>query len=75
MVLYHYDGVLKSNEEDPVYVDSDKRVVLIDGGVTFYLLEDQIRRISESGYPPLLRSCTPRIVTCQFVSSFLLWRI
>lgn len=31
MVFCHHDGIIKSEEEDLVYTDGEKRVVLADG--------------------------------------------
>lgn len=31
MVLCYYDGILRSEEKDPVYIGSERRVVLVNG--------------------------------------------
>lgn len=41
LVMYHYDGVLTSEKEGPVYIGGERRAVSIDGHVT--LFEGQIR--------------------------------
>lgn len=46
MVLCHYEGILRSKEEDPVYVRGERKVVLIDKGVTFDQFESQIKRVN-----------------------------
>lgn len=33
MVLCYYDGFLRSDEEDPVHIEGERRVVLIDDDV------------------------------------------
>lgn len=53
IVLCHYNGILRSEEEDPVYIGGEKRVLLVDGDVPFDLFESQIRRASSSGFSPI----------------------
>lgn len=45
VLLCHYNGILRSEEEDPVYIRGEKRVLLIEGDVSFDLFESQIRTL------------------------------
>lgn len=47
-ILCHYDGIFRSKEEDHLYIGGGRRVILIDGDVTFNIFESQIRNISGS---------------------------
>lgn len=49
MVLCLCDGILTSEEEVPIYIGCERRVVLIDVVVTFDVVESQVRHINESG--------------------------
>lgn len=46
LVLCHYDGTLRREEKDLVFVEGDRRVVLIDKDVMSDEFECQIRRVS-----------------------------
>lgn len=35
MVVCHYDEIITSNEDDALYTVGERRVVIIDGDVTF----------------------------------------
>lgn len=54
--IYHYNGILRSEEEDYVYIGR-RKVVSIDCNFLFDLFGSQIRAISGSGHP-ILRSST-----------------
>lgn len=41
-----------SEEDDPVYIRDEKRILLMDGDVPFDLFEIQIRNASGSGSSP-----------------------
>lgn len=48
-MLCHYNGILKSEKEDLVYIGGERRVVLINRNVTFDQFESHIRRINGCG--------------------------
>lgn len=58
VVLCHCDGILKSEEEDHIYIGGERRVFLIDGDVPFDIFESQIRHTSDIG-SSVLRSSAP----------------
>lgn len=35
MAVCYYDGILRSEEEDAIYIGDERRIVLVDGDVTF----------------------------------------
>lgn len=39
LLLCHYDGILTSEADDPVYIGSERKVILLDGDVFFDLFE------------------------------------
>lgn len=49
MVLCQYDGILKNEEEDRMYVEGERKVVLVDRDVMFDMFESQIKRVSGCG--------------------------
>lgn len=51
--LCHYDGIFRSEEKNPIYIRVERRVVLVDGDVSFDKFESQIRRVSGSGSFPI----------------------
>lgn len=53
VILCHYGGVLRNEEEDPVFIGSEKRVLILDGTVLFYLLKSQIRHASDIRSVPM----------------------
>lgn len=42
MVLCHYDEILRSEEENHVYIEVEMRVVIVDGDVPFDQFESQM---------------------------------
>lgn len=53
MVLCHYDGILKSEEEGSVYIGGERRVVLIDNDATFEHFESKKRLMVGCGSSPI----------------------
>lgn len=49
VVLCHYGGVLKNEEEDLVFIGGEKRFLLLDVNVPFHLFESLIRHASGIG--------------------------
>lgn len=43
IVLCHYCGVFRNEEEDPVYIGGEKRILVLDADIPFHLFERQIR--------------------------------
>lgn len=40
-MLCQYDGILRNEEEDRMYVESERKVVLVDRDVMFDMFESQ----------------------------------
>lgn len=57
MVLCHFNRVLSSDEDDPVYIKGERRVFLTDDVFTFDLFKGQIRQVEVE--LSLLSLCTP----------------
>lgn len=52
-MLCHYGGVLRNEEEDPVFIGGEKRVLLLDKDVPFHRFEEQVRLASGMGSAPM----------------------
>lgn len=53
VVLCQYGGILRNEEDDPVFIGGEKRVLLLDGNVFFHLFEGQIKHTSRIGFAPM----------------------
>lgn len=49
MAVCHYDGILRSREEDVVYIEGERIVVLVDSNFKFDHFKSQLRSLSGSG--------------------------
>lgn len=59
MILCNYDGVLRGDEEDHLYIGGERRVVLLDDdNVTYDFFKSQIRCICRSGSSPIKMMCS-----------------
>lgn len=75
VVLCHYDRILRSEHEDPVYVGGERSVVLIHGNVSFDLFNSQIRRINGSeSYAIKVIYSLKSVRPCRFLPVFLIRR-
>lgn len=74
-VVLYYDGVFRSEEEDPIYLCGEIRVVLIDNNVALDHFKSQIRRITRSGSSAIriifsLKSEIMSIYACLYSGGF-----
>lgn len=69
VVLCHY-GVLRSKEEDCIYIEGERRVLLVDADASFYLFESQIKHFSGNGSSPLRSSSFELWGHVDFVPSY-----
>lgn len=53
MVLWHYDGTLRSEEEDLMYIGGEKNIVFMDSDVTLDNFQSRKGRISGSRPLPM----------------------